>query len=138
VAGRPDVLTVFGDVHISSTYYVNGLSMAASLATLDVLQHTPALAQVRALGERLQRGLREVVAAHDLPAVVEGVPQMPFLRFADQETMRAFYRATIRRGIFLHPNHHWYVSAAMTEQDIDLAVAACRQAAREVREPHRA
>ena len=45
---------------------------------------------------------------------------MPFLRFgyaddaARQRVQDAFYTETTRRGVLLHPNHHWYISAAMT------------------------
>jgi glutamate-1-semialdehyde 2,1-aminomutase len=130
--GRRDVMSVFGDVHISSTFYANSLEMAASMATLDVLEHTDALPTVAALGARLQAGLRAIFARSGLAAEVVGVPQMPFVVFsgADAESVkRAFYVEAIRRGVFLHPNHHWYISAAMTQADIDFALTACGEAA---------
>jgi glutamate-1-semialdehyde 2,1-aminomutase len=136
VAGRRDILSRLGQVHISSTFYANSLSMAAALATIDVLATTPALAHVAALGRRLQEGLRAIVADTRMPAEVVGAPQMPFLRFADADPREAafkqlFFTGTVRRGILFHPNHHWYVCAAMTEADIDEALAAAREAAAE-------
>jgi glutamate-1-semialdehyde 2,1-aminomutase len=130
--GRRDVMATFGDVHVSSTFYANSLSMAASLATLEVLEQTDALDVVARLGTRLQDGLKKVFADRGVPADVVGVPQMPFVQFRGTSAasmQRAFYTETVRRGVFLHPNHHWYVSASMTENDIDSAVAACDAAA---------
>jgi glutamate-1-semialdehyde 2,1-aminomutase len=135
VVGRADVLGRLGKVHISSTFYANSLDMAASLATLEVLTTTPALARVAKLGRRLQDGLRRVIADTGLPAEVIGAPQMPFLRFTDPDPVRRvaaqtrFFTATVRQGILFHPNHHWYISAAMTEEDIDDAIAASHRAA---------
>jgi glutamate-1-semialdehyde aminotransferase len=129
VVGRRDVMLTFGDVHVSSTYYANSLAMAAALSTLDVLTGTDALDRVAALGRRLQEGLRAIVADHALPASVVGVPQMPFLRFHDERAKQTFFTGTVRRGIYFHPNHHWYVNAAMAEPDIDAALAAARAAA---------
>jgi glutamate-1-semialdehyde aminotransferase len=129
VVGRRDVMLTFGDVHISSTYYANSLAMAAGLSTLEILTGTDALDRVAALGRRLQEGLRAIVAEHALPASVVGVPQMPFVRFHDERAKQAFFTGTVRRGIFFHPNHHWYVNAAMVEPDIDAALAAARAAA---------
>ena len=31
---------------------------------------------------------------------------------------------TIRKGVFLHPRHNWFVSAAMTEDDVSRALEA--------------
>ncbi|MGS2591934.1 aspartate aminotransferase family protein [Streptomyces hebeiensis] len=132
LTGRADVLRTLDTVHISSTYYANADAMAAALATVRKLRSGKHLERVRQLGERLQSGLRELVATYRAPMEVVGHPPMPFLDFGfggeerDQRAKRSFYAATIREGVFLHPNHHWFVSAATTEQDIDSAVRAAR------------
>ena len=136
VVGRRDVLSQLSRVHISSTYFANALDMAAGLATIDILSATPALSRIAELGRRLQAGLAQIVEQAGLPAEVVGAPQMPFLQFPEQDVRaqrakRAFYTGTVRRGILFHPNHHWYVCAAMTEQDIDTALKASRAAAAE-------
>ncbi|MEU3296975.1 aminotransferase class III-fold pyridoxal phosphate-dependent enzyme [Streptomyces longwoodensis] len=134
VAGRADILRELANVHISSTFFANSLDMAASLATIDVLATTPALARVEALGIRLQQGLRDVIARTGLPARVVGAPQMPFLQFDDaalaQRRKRLFYTWTVREGLLLHPNHHWYVSAALSDADVDHTLAVADRAAR--------
>ncbi|SCG59269.1 aspartate aminotransferase family protein [Micromonospora halophytica] len=130
LVGREEVMRAVGEVHISSTFHVNGAEMAAAVATINQLRDGRLLTHVERLGERLQAGLRDQLAGHGVPGRVLGVPQMPFLRFTDpDEATRtrahdAFYTETTRRGLLLHPNHHWYVSAAMTDDDVDAALEA--------------
>lgn len=130
VVGSERVMRSVGDVHIGSTFHVNGAEMAAALATIRQLRDTPALKHIETLGQRFQAGLRDQAAGSSLSAEVTGVPQMPFLRFgyADdavrQRVQEAFYTETVRRGVLLHPNHHWFICAAMTEADIDTALDA--------------
>lgn len=131
LTGRAEVMAMVGEVHISSTFYSNSAEMAAALATIGELQRGEALPRIERLGRALVAGLEEMAADAALEAAVVGVPQMPFLRFSHpderllQRAKDAFFTETTRRGVLLHPNHHWYVSAAMDEGDIDQALAAC-------------
>ncbi|KAA6215281.1 aminotransferase class III-fold pyridoxal phosphate-dependent enzyme [Streptomyces albofaciens JCM 4342] len=132
LTGRADVLRTLDTVHISSTYYANADAMAAALATVRKLRSGDHLRRIRQLGERLQRELGALVAESGAPIEVVGHPPMPFLDFGfgdeerNQRAKRSFYAATIAEGVFLHPNHHWFISAATTDDDIDTAVRAVR------------
>ena len=130
LVGTERVMRTIGEVHIGSTFHVNGAEMAAAVATITQLRDSSILKHVETLGEQFQQGLRAQVARSTLGAEVVGVPQMPFLRFThgDEEVRQriqdAFYTETVRRGVLLHPNHHWYVCGAMTQQDIATALEA--------------
>jgi hypothetical protein len=69
-----------------------------------------------------------------------GLPPMPFLVFTDpapevRETAKyVFYRETTRRGLLLHPNHHWFVCAAHTEHDLAHTLEICESAFHAVKE----
>jgi glutamate-1-semialdehyde aminotransferase len=131
LTGRQEVMAMVGDVHISSTFYANAAEMAAALATIRELRRGEALPRIERLGRTMMEGLEEMAAGAAIEASVLGVPQMPFLRFShpDERLLErakdAFYTETTRRGILLHPNHHWYVSAAMDEREIGESLAAC-------------
>jgi glutamate-1-semialdehyde 2,1-aminomutase len=130
VVGNDRVMRTVGEVHIGSTFHVNAAEMAAAVATIGRLRDGVLLRRIEELGRRFQSGLVEQVRESSLPARVLGVPQMPFLRFeyADPVVGRrvqdAFYAETTRCGVLLHPNHHWYICAAMTEEDVAFALAA--------------
>ncbi len=136
LTGRADVMAMVGKTHISSTFYSNTVSMAAAVATIDQLADGTALARVKAMGTRLQDGLARLVHKYGVPAEVRGVPQMPFLAFTHPDEKRSrllqdtFFAETTRRGVMLHPTHHWFVCAAITDADIDYVLEAGDEAMR--------
>ncbi len=136
LTGRADVMAMVGRTHISSTFYSNTVAMAAAVATIDRLADGVLLKRIRDLGERLQDGLAALVRRHGVPAEVRGVPQMPFLTFTHPDPVRArllqdtFFRETTRRGVLLHPTHHWFLCAATTDADLDRTLDVCDEAFR--------
>ncbi|MFE1548782.1 aspartate aminotransferase family protein [Streptomyces sp. NPDC058718] len=129
VVGREDVMRGLSETHMSSTFYGNPAEMAAALTTVPILRDTDALATVWRLGEALQTGLAKLVAESGLPAEVVGYAPAPFLRFADgHEALKlSFYEETTRRGILLHPNHQWFLSAAHTDEDVEFTLDVIRE-----------
>ena len=100
----------------SATFFVSALEMAAAMATLAILKRDPVIPRLWELGARFQNGLRQVLAGSPLRLEVAGVPSMPFIRFAgpdaeaNEKAKLEFYAETARRGVFFHPNHHWFVN----------------------------
>jgi glutamate-1-semialdehyde 2,1-aminomutase len=134
IVGRGDVLACLAETKISSTFYACAPEMSAALATIAILRDTDAIERIWWLGERLQAGLRECIDSEGFPARVVGLAPCPFLKFGIEdvtrraELERAFYSEAAKRGVLLHPSHHWYVSAAHTADQIDATVEACRSA----------
>src|SRR5256884_30829 len=63
-------------------------------------------------------------------------PVMPYLTFAgdqDHELASVFAAQALRGGAYLHPRHNWFVSAAMTGDDLALVLEATDQAFAAVR-----
>ena len=62
-------------------------------------------------------------AAHGLAVHWSGPPALPFMTFrADEGSFarsRAFAAACAARGVYLHPHHNWFVSAALGDADVD-------------------
>jgi glutamate-1-semialdehyde 2,1-aminomutase len=77
-------------------------------------------------GALLRDGLARQARAHDLRITQSGPVQLPFLSFAGDrlgadgtfERGRLFTGEAARRGVWLHPWHNWFLSAAHTEDDI--------------------
>lgn len=131
VTGRRDVMQGLAQTHMSSTFYANPAEMAAALATIDILEAERVPEHLWTLGRRFQEGLRRVITDSGLPAEVVGYAVAPFLLFDDRDTAvkTAFYSAAVANGVLLHPNHQWYLSAAHTEDDVDMSLAVCAAAA---------
>jgi glutamate-1-semialdehyde aminotransferase/sugar phosphate isomerase/epimerase len=132
IVGRADVLANIGRTHMASTFYANAAEMAAALTTITLLRDTSAIRHIWELSERFTRGLANAVDQCNAPARVVGPPISPFLVFdtgaRPADVKVRFYRETLRRGVLLHPNHQWFVSAAHTVADIDTALEACQAA----------
>jgi glutamate-1-semialdehyde 2,1-aminomutase len=138
--GAPDY------TYISGTLNGNPLSCAAGLATLDVLQRPGAYDRLRAVGDRLRAGLREVAARLALPAQVLGEGPLANIYFtgepivdyrsslkADSRVTQQLTRRLLERGVLVNFAAKMYLSLAHTDADIDRTLEAFEAALRRVR-----
>ncbi|AHF14616.1 aspartate aminotransferase family protein [Niabella soli] len=110
--------------------------IAASLATLRVLERDNPYPQLFALGQRLMDGLRNAAKQSGQNLIVTGPGPMFVTAFGGGEMMRN-YRDTLKtdrlklsrfiaamhdRNIRIIGRGLWYISAAHTEEDIDHAI----------------
>jgi glutamate-1-semialdehyde 2,1-aminomutase len=99
--------------------------MAAALTTIRLLKETDGIERMRVSGQRLQDGLRAQAERHGFAVSVTGPPQMPLLLFADDPEYAkslAWSGACAHHGVYLHPVHNWFLSAAHDEATIDEAL----------------
>jgi glutamate-1-semialdehyde 2,1-aminomutase len=126
--GKEEVRGAASEVFATGSFWWTGDAMAAGLATLEVMEREDSLGQMREWGTRFQEGLAAAAAARGLGIVVTGPPTMPYARFEADGDDRAlndiFTAACGKHGLFLHPRHNWFVSAAMDERDLDQALTA--------------
>lgn len=134
VVGRAEIMDALAATRMSSTFFADPGSMAAALTTISILRETDALPHIWRIGQALQSGLRSLLAKHAVPADVVGYAPMLFLRFAQKDPVEAsratqvFVRESVRRGVLLHPDRQWFISAAHTLEDIDFTLDACDRA----------
>jgi glutamate-1-semialdehyde 2,1-aminomutase len=128
LVGTEEVRAAAAGVFATGSFWWTGDAMAAALATLDRLESEDALGKMREWGTRFQEGLAAAAAARDVGIVVTGPPTMPFARFEadgdDRALSDTFTAACGKHGLYLHPRHNWFVSAAMDDRDLDQALVA--------------
>lgn len=135
LVGRREVMLAAQSTFISSTYFPNGLSMAAALSTLELLQRDGILQHIDATGRALETGLSSIIAETALPVTLSPYPQMPFLYFdrslATQQDSRRdlFYGMLAQQGVFAHPRHHGFLSACHRETETARFLDVVRAAA---------
>ncbi len=133
VVGKREIMQAAAKTRFSATFFVNSFPMVAALATINELEKRDGIRYMWALGKRLMQGLTEIMEEEGVEAQVVGVPPLPMLRFTDKdEKMReglkaAFFSETTQRGVLFHPNHHWFLSLAHTEQDINRTLEVSRK-----------
>ncbi|MDQ3821706.1 MAG: aminotransferase class III-fold pyridoxal phosphate-dependent enzyme, partial [Actinomycetota bacterium] len=133
VGGRRDVMELLPELSASSTFFRHTEAMAAACATARALREDAVPEKIRRTGERLLAALETAARDFGLPARVVGHPSMPFVEFdvGDPDGARCrsrFVAEALARGVLVHPTHHWFVSAAHTEADVDRTADALTEA----------
>jgi len=135
-----------GKVIHAGTMNAGNPSVAAALATLDVLAHEGTHDRIFALGKRLMAGLKNVANEIHVNLLVQGLGPMLHTGFADVEQVNDFrdmkYYDKAKLNLFVAGLHNrgvriigrglWYISAVHTENEIDHAVAMARETLKEL------
>jgi len=102
-------------VSATGSFWLNSAPMAAAVATLTRARQADLLTSMTAAGSAFQQGLRDQASAHGLVVSVSGPATMPFMTFDgddDFDVARVWAAACAERGVYLHPTHNWFLSAA--------------------------
>jgi glutamate-1-semialdehyde 2,1-aminomutase len=128
LVGKEEVREAAAKVFATGSFWWSGDAMAAGLAALEIMERDDSLTTMRDWGTQFQEGIAAAGAARGLEIVVTGPPTMPYARFATDDDDRGvadiFTAECGKHGLYLHPRHNWFVSAAMNERDLDQALAA--------------
>lgn len=134
-----------GQMYVTGSFWFSALPMAAAIETLRIIRESDYLEHTVAMGQRLRDGLAALSEKHGFTIKQTGPVQMPQVLFDGDPDFRigfAFADGMVRRGVHFHPWHNMFMNAAMTEADIDFALAQADEAFAEVRaslssiEPH--
>ncbi len=121
---------------VTGTYWPNAVPMAAAVACLGELEATGAIGHMARLGGVLREGMERQAATHGLQVRYTGTPAIPFMTFVADEgsfaRSRTFAAACAARGVYLHPHHNWFLSAALTDADVARVLEVTEEAFREV------
>jgi glutamate-1-semialdehyde 2,1-aminomutase len=143
--GRRDVMQLvapLGPVYQAGTLSGNPLSVAAGIATLELL-NAAVYERLEELGARLEAGLNRAIGEAGVAARVQRVGSMLTLFFTDQpvrsfqdalraDTQRfgAWHRGLVERGVYWPPSQFEaaFISVAHSNEDIDRTAIAAREA----------
>lgn len=149
LCGRADLLDRFGpggDVFFAGTFNAHPVGVAASLATIEILERPGSYEHLYRLGDMVRAGLADLVGRYGVEATVTGFGSVfvtyfmngPIVSYDDLlrndvETFVRFRLGMIERGIYMLPvnlkrNH---ISLAHTEADIDATLEAAEAVLRE-------
>ena len=123
--GRAHLRRAAERVFLTGSYWNSAVPMAAALETLAILERGDAIGHIARMGLELAGGLHEAARRHGLEIEVTGPPACPFLVFRNGRNLyrnQQFAAECLRRGVFLHPHHNWFISAALTSSDVGRVV----------------
>ncbi|GAB3904138.1 aspartate aminotransferase family protein [Mucilaginibacter boryungensis] len=139
IAGTRDWMQLIEDAKVihAGTMNSSNATVAAALATIQVLEKEQPYDRMFKLGKKLMDGIRDAAAQTGHKLLVQGPGPMFNISFTDAEKVTD-YRGTLtadkaKLGKFIAAMHNegirvigrglWYISAAHTDADISLAIA---------------
>ena len=114
-------------VFVTGSFWCGAASMAAALATVQKLKRTDAISQMVRLGDMLRTGLQAQANEMGIGLRQTGPVQLPIIMFDDDADFakgNVFTTTALRHGVYLHPWHNMFLSAAHTENHIIKALIA--------------
>jgi len=150
VAGRSelmDLLAPSGPVYQAGTLSGNPISVRAGLETLSILKQAGTYERLEAMGSQLEAGFTAALAANSQRGCVnragslitmflgvDAVTDAAQARRADTAKFAKFFKAMLKRGIYLPPSQFeaMFVSLAHSNDDLEKTVIAARQSLAEV------
>ncbi len=136
--GKREYMEKLNDFVLTTTYGGETLSLAAAIATINLMKREPVHKQIWAMGRRLMDGLDMIAHDLDVEAHAAGLPPASFLKFSganDKKNARLdflFRRELYREGIFA--SVRWFISYSHKEQDIDETLERSRKALKQALE----
>jgi glutamate-1-semialdehyde 2,1-aminomutase len=146
--GKREIMERLGrGVAHGGTYNGNGVAMAAAEKTLEILSSTQALEEVAERGRQLQKGISDILEAHNTPFVFSGHPSMFGVTFAESQPKdlrdwtasnhdqyNTILEALVKRGSMPDPDslEPWFFCQAHSQQDIDETLTAFEESVKEV------
>ncbi len=145
VAGKRPFMECLADGRVvhAGTMNANIPVLAASLASVEILnrERRSLYPRITRLGRQLMEGLRARAGARGLPILVQGLGPMFHTGFSPLESIRNFRQCAsydaglvdelafglLRRGVRIIGRGLWFVSAALTEEDVDTVLETADQ-----------
>jgi len=150
VVGKEDIMAAVEKTFISGTFFPDSAAIVAALETIRELERTNGVKHMWNIGKKLTDGLNELVSGLRIQAEVIGPIPMPFLLFGKKEQYGkvwrsegegktqaeektriyrdTFYAEATKRGVFFHPNHHWFTCLSHTDEDVKKTLQVAEQA----------
>jgi glutamate-1-semialdehyde 2,1-aminomutase len=125
VTGVDALKEAAGSIYTTGSFWFAPTSMGAAVATITELRETDALPRMHRLARKFRDGLAGQAVRHGLEIRQTGPAALPLVLFADDPGLavgNAWASECVRRGVYVHPHHNMFFSAAHTDDDIEKAL----------------
>jgi len=151
VVGRREImenLTPAGKVFNAGTYNSHPVSVAAGLATIEVLETTDAYAVANSAAEKIAKALEELASRYGFDATVNHVASMFQIFFvkgevwsyedaqkSDKKLYVKLHEKLLSKGVFIAPSQMeaWFTSAVHSSDVVEQTIAALEEVFKELK-----
>jgi glutamate-1-semialdehyde 2,1-aminomutase len=106
---------------LTGSFWNCAVPMAVAMKTMEITERDAIPVQLEERGTQLIEGMLALGKRYGIPLQASGEPAMPYVRVADDASFKRQQKlcaAAVQEGLFLHPHHNWFLSAAHTEEII--------------------
>ncbi|MDE3056492.1 MAG: aminotransferase class III-fold pyridoxal phosphate-dependent enzyme [Bacteroidota bacterium] len=132
--GKRKYMKQLNHIKLTTTYAGETFSIAAAIATLDIMQREKVHGHLNAMGKRLMNGFDSIVKELGVEGHAAGLPAAAFIkfhssdRFYDARLEYLWHRELFREGVFVMLR--WFLCYSHSQKDIDDALEKARKALR--------
>ncbi|MEX2593459.1 MAG: glutamate-1-semialdehyde 2,1-aminomutase [Anditalea sp.] len=143
-----DFVSPVGPVYQAGTLSGNPIAMAAGLAILKHLHHTPSVyVELETIGDKLVKGLQNSLAKMGLKYTINHIGSMYSLFFTQEEVydfnsakksdtslFGRYFQAMLKRGVYLAPSQFesLFLSTALKSEHLDKILQANEESLKEI------
>jgi len=127
VTGQDWLRDAASRIFVTGSFWCAAVPMAAALATIKVLRKDGIIEKLALMGGRLRDGIAALTQQYGVALRQSGPAQMPLILFEDDPEFQKgdlFCQVALACGVYFHPRHNMFLSAAHGEAEIDEALAA--------------
>lgn len=125
------------EVFVTGSFWFSAVPMAAAVETLRHIRESDYLERLRKYGQRLREGLAQQARVHGFGLRQTGPVVMPQILFEGDSDFRLGYgwvTECLKRGVYFHPYHNMFISAAHGDAELRDTLEATDQAFEALRE----
>jgi glutamate-1-semialdehyde 2,1-aminomutase len=119
------------EIFVTGSFWFQAAPMAAAVETLRHIRETDYLERLQNYGRRLRDGLAQQAITHGFGLRQTGPVVMPQILFEDDADFRVGYGWAVeclKRGVYFHPYHNGFISAAHGTAELRETLEATDQA----------
>lgn len=139
LCGKDFLKNTVSSMTYTGSYWMSAVPFAAGIACIEKLKKLGCPKLLIDKGTRLKAGLLRVAAEYGFNLHVSGVPSLFYLRIADDQSLmlhQEWIAECVRRGVFFTNHHNHFVTASLTDADINETIDIAAEAFEVLRERH--
>ncbi len=116
---------------LTGSFWNCAVPMAVAMKTMEITERDAIPEQLEKRGTQLIEGMLALGKRYGVDLKASGEPAMPYVRVADDASFKRQQKlcaAAVQEGLFLHPHHNWFLSAAHTEEIIEESLQSFERA----------
>lgn len=109
----------------TGSYWMSAEPFAACIACIDKMKRLDTPTLFREKGRKLTQGLKAAGEKHGFDLKISGEPALFYLRITNDDSLmlhQKWIAECVSRGLFLASHHNHFLNAAVTDEDIALAI----------------